>query len=51
MDAAFQYAVTHNIVAMSYFNTPLHTPDVTWELDGEREPVFKWLLNSAKSVW
>ncbi len=51
MDAAFQYALSNNVVAMSYFNSPLNTVGGTYELDREREPAFRWLLNSAKSVW
>jgi len=45
MDAAFQWALSNNVVAMSFFNSPRHTADGTFELDREREPVFKWLLN------
>lgn len=50
MVATFEWALSHNVVAMSYFNSPLHTTHGTYELDRVREPVFRWILNSRESV-
>lgn len=44
---AFTYARNNNVVCMSYFNSGCNSPDGTWELDSEREPVFKQQLDSA----
>ena len=44
-DAA-EYARTHNIVSMSYFNSGVHAPDGTLELSGETEQAFADLLGS-----
>jgi hypothetical protein len=42
-DAA-DYARTHDIVAMSYFNSHQNSPDGTWALEGETEEAFAELL-------
>ena len=44
-DAA-EYARTHNIVSMSYFNSDLNAPDGSWELSGGAEQAFAELLAS-----
>jgi hypothetical protein len=44
-DAA-EYARTHNIVSMSYFNSGVGSPDGSWELRGATEQVFAELLAS-----
>ncbi len=44
-DAA-EYARTHNIVSMSYFNSGLNSPDGSWALRGETEHAFAQLLRS-----
>lgn len=44
-DAA-DYARTHTIVSMSYFNSGLNSPDGSVELEGETEQVFAELLDS-----
>jgi hypothetical protein len=44
-DAA-EYARTHNIVSMSYFNSAKNSPDGTWQLHGEGEHAFAELLAS-----
>jgi hypothetical protein len=44
-DAA-DYARTHNIVSMSYFNSDVHSPDGSLELSSEMEQVFAELLSS-----
>jgi hypothetical protein len=43
-DAA-EYARSHGIVSMSYFNSGVHAPDGTLELSGETEQVFGELLS------
>jgi hypothetical protein len=42
-DAA-EYARTHNIVSMSYFNSGVDSPDGSWALQGETERAFAELL-------
>ena len=44
-DAA-DYARTHNIVSMSYFNSGVDSPDGSWELTGQMESTFAALLAS-----
>jgi hypothetical protein len=44
-DAA-EYARTHNIVSMSYFNSGVNSPQGTWELTRETERAFAELLAS-----
>jgi hypothetical protein len=44
-DAA-DYARTHNIVSMSYFNSGANSPDGSWELVGDTEVAFAELLAS-----
>jgi hypothetical protein len=44
-DAA-EYARTHNVVAMSYYNSGRHEPGGSWELTGETEAAFAELLAS-----
>jgi hypothetical protein len=44
-DAA-DYARTHNIVSMSYFNSGENSPEGSWELRGETEQAFAELLAS-----
>jgi hypothetical protein len=44
-DAA-EYARTHNIVSMSYFNSGVESPEGTWALIGETERAFAELLAS-----
>ena len=44
-DAA-EYARTHNIVSMSYFNSGVDSPDGSWELRGTTEEAFAELLAS-----
>lgn len=44
-DAA-DYARTHNIVAMSYFNSDVNSPDGRWTLSGRTEQAFAELLAS-----
>lgn len=43
---AFDYARTHNVVSMSYFNSSLNSPDGSWELSGDTERAFARLLKS-----
>ena len=50
MRNTYKFARTHNVVAMSYFNTPLHSPEGSWELDAERSPVFRRKLHRKTSV-
>ena len=44
-DAA-DYARTHNVVSMSYFNSDINSPEGPWELQGETEEAFAELLAS-----
>jgi hypothetical protein len=44
-DAA-EYARSHNIVSMSYFNSSVESPDGTWALSGRTEQTFADLLAS-----
>jgi hypothetical protein len=44
MREAADYARTHNIVSMSYFNSHVNSPDGSWELTGETEGAFAELL-------
>lgn len=46
MRDAVEYARSHNIVSMSYFNSHLNSVDGTWELTGETERAFAGLLTS-----
>jgi hypothetical protein len=45
---AVEYARTHNVVSMSYFNSRLNSPDGSFELKGQTEVLFARLL---KSPW
>jgi hypothetical protein len=45
---AFAYALNHNIVLMSYFNSRQNSPEGSWELDGRRAEVFRRLLRRAE---
>jgi len=45
---AFEVALGGNVVAMSYFNSAVNSPDGSWELDAERLPVFNELLRSPQ---
>jgi hypothetical protein len=44
-DAA-EYARTHNVVSMSYFNSGVQSPDGSWALSGSSEQTFAELLAS-----
>jgi hypothetical protein len=44
-DAA-SYALEHNIISMSYFNSHVNSPEGTWELRGQTEEAFADLLAS-----
>jgi hypothetical protein len=44
-DAA-DYALSHNIVSMSYFNSAQNSPEGTWALQGQTEEAFAELLAS-----
>lgn len=46
MREAYAFGVSHGFVGMSYFDSGLNSPDGTWELDGERLPVFRTSLTS-----
>jgi TAT (twin-arginine translocation) pathway signal sequence len=48
MRDAFAYALNHNIVCMSYFNSRQNSPEGSWELDGRRAEVFRRLLARAE---
>jgi hypothetical protein len=41
---AFAYALNHNVVCMSYFNSRQNSPEGSWELHGRRAEVFRRLL-------
>ena len=43
---AVDYARSHHVISMSYYNSDLNTPDGTWELAGEMESAFADLLAS-----
>ena len=45
---AVEYARTHNVVSMSYYNSALNSPDGSFELTGRAEALFARLL---KSPW
>jgi hypothetical protein len=47
MRDAATYALQHNFVSMSYFNSWVGSPDGSWELEGETEDAFAELLGSA----
>ena len=48
MRRAFDYAITNDIICMSYFNSRQNSPDGTWELDGRRAEVFRRLLGRSE---
>jgi hypothetical protein len=46
MHDAAEYARTHDVVSLSYFNSSLNAPDGPWTLTGETERAFAELLAS-----
>lgn len=46
MTDTYNFAVDHNVVSMTYFNSGAHSPDGTWALDDVRGPVFQAILQS-----
>jgi hypothetical protein len=50
MRDAFEYAIGHNVVSMSYFNSRQNSPDGSWELYGRRAEVFRELLARPEVV-
>ncbi len=51
MRDAFDWCRTHNVVAMSYFNSWQHTRFGTWELDAERLGAMKSIITSPQTAW
>lgn len=47
---AFQFATSHNVVALSYFDSSLNSPDGSWVLDGERLQAMSTCLHSGRVV-
>jgi hypothetical protein len=47
MREAAEYARTHHIISMSYFNSAIGSPEGSWELSGETETTFAELLASS----
>lgn len=45
MQDAYHFAVNHNVVSMSYFNSDVGSPEGSWVLDKVRGRVFKSILN------
>jgi hypothetical protein len=43
---AFDYARSHNVISMSYFNSRVNSPGGSWELSAEPERTFARLLAS-----
>lgn len=50
LEDQFDYAVAHDFVAVSYFNSGANSPDGTWELSGERLTQFAENLGGAVVV-
>lgn len=48
MRDAFETALGSGVIAMSYFNSHVNSPDGTWELDAETLPAFTQLLASPE---
>jgi hypothetical protein len=44
MQNAFQYALEHDIVAMTYFNSSQNSPEGGWDLEGRQAEAFRTLL-------
>ncbi len=51
MRDAFDYARTHNIVSMSYFNSYRNSRFGTWEMDAERLAAFKEIIHRPETAW
>jgi hypothetical protein len=49
MRNAYKVAHKRNVVSMSYFNSYLHSPDGSWELDRERGRVFERKLKHRRT--
>ncbi|RVX41938.1 hypothetical protein EDD27_4545 [Nonomuraea polychroma] len=47
---AYEYALEQGLVALSYFNSGVESPNGTWVLDGERLDTFKNLIHRPESV-
>jgi hypothetical protein len=50
MKDAQAYAVAHNFVAMSYFNSSVQSPDGTWALDGERLTAYSQIIKYPQTA-
>lgn len=50
MADAYTYAVAHDFVALSYFDSGQNSPDGTWALDGETLPAFTKALGRPETA-
>lgn len=48
--SGYQFALTHDLVGMSYFHSSANSPDGSWALDGERLEQFATNLNRAETT-